>query len=112
MKRRNIEQSRSIKTLKNYKRQGKKSVLWTLKEDTLEYCLDHYQVVPELYKITTRKFKNEAVYKNTPILKTVHYAKISGKDTLIRKNLTKKEKSILESWGIKVTEYKYRIYLN
>ncbi len=99
------------KQLREKKKNRVKVLEWKLTEEQKEYIENvlHLKVEPYLYRIRTRTFKNISKL-NYSILKDIHYMKKRGKDFEVRR-LSKKDKEILDEYGISYDPVRYKIYL-
>lgn len=68
-----------------------------------------YEMVPVLYTVRTKRFKNLFNIKNN-MLKEIHYACKNGKKTISLK-LTKEDMKILEEYSVKFYPSKFKILL-
>lgn len=95
------------------KRQGKKKVEWNLtvtERKFVEELLGEENVVPLIYQIRTKSFKNLYNEKSL-IIREIHFANKAGKKTIGR-SLRKQEMEELDKQGIKYRPIKFIIYFN
>lgn len=110
MKNKNFQQSRTHKTLEQFKRNGKKAVVWKLTPEMASFLERFYGVYPYLYTIKTRCFSNVRLLNNS-LLKEIHYSKKKGKDFLTLP-LNKQELITLDAYNVSYRLLKYKIELN
>lgn len=110
MKNKNFQYAKLRRQLKHYKEEGKKVLEWKLTYKQIKIIEDlGYKIEPYLYVITTREFFK--IYSiNNYLIKEIHYKSKEKKHTYIRK-LNKKERSTLDSFGIRYRPTVYKIYL-
>ena len=109
MKTKQNELSALKKKLRLHKANGEKSVCWFLTKEQQKYLIQlGYELVPECYKICTRRFFQ---VKSLPsILKDIHYSKINNEKYITRK-LKKGEKKLLEKYNVIYYPIKFYIVL-
>ena len=110
MKDKQLELSRSKKTLDMMKRNGKRIVVWSLKPNQVDFLSRFYCVSPFLYTLKTKQFSNIRNIKNK-LLKDLHYEYKRGRKFITRP-LTEEDKELLKLNGVSFRIVKYRIVLN
>jgi len=110
MKKRAYESSKLKYQLLNKKRNGVKEVIWKLSPSQVEFIQRKFgfYIEPYLYEVKTRTFCN--IKNLDTLLKDLHYKSKQGKKFTVIK-LTRHQKDVLDTLGIKYKPYKYRIKL-
>lgn len=110
MKNKDFKYAKLREQLRRYKANGTKVLEWRLTYQEIKVIEDiGYRTEPYLYLITTREFFKIGKIKNS-LIKEIHFKSKEKKHTYIRR-LNKKEKSTLDSFGIRYRPIVYKIYL-
>ena len=110
MRTRDYRVSKTMKTLKELKHNGKKFVIWSLPNKEVKAQVEkRYNTIPWIFELKTRTFSRVAT--KPTLIKDVHYAKKRGKDRMSL-HLENSEISVLQEYGIQYREAKYMIVLN
>ena len=110
MRTRDYRVSKTMKTLKELKHNGKKFVIWSLPNKEVKAQVEkRYNTIPQILDLKTRTFSRVAT--KPTLIKDVHYAKKRGKDRMSL-HLENSEISVLQEYGVQYREAKYMIVLN
>ena len=102
--------SRTKYKLKELKHNRVKSVVWRLTGQQKEFIEGlGYKVVPCLYEVKTKTFRNIANIKNSK-LKELHYSCKRGKQSIVMQ-LYKEDMRIFEEYGVKFRPIKFKIII-
>ncbi len=99
--------------IENLKKRKVKKKVWSLtatEKEFVEELLGKENVVPFIYQITTKSFKNLYNIKSS-LIREIHFANKAGKK-VIGRSLKKQEMEELEKNRIKYRPIKFIIYLN
>ena len=100
-----------IEQLHQEQAKGKEFVVWEVNQIQAEQIKKEFRTEDEIIYIHTRLFTSEEQNKY-PLLRQLHQAKKRDfKDYVSRKRLSKKEKKLLDEFGISYCVRKLRIYL-
>ena len=110
MKNKDYRKNKLKNQLRELKCKGKKSVVWKLSREQVEFVQQFYRVEPELYRIHTRYFSKE-ICEIYSILKHLNNEKKFKNHTYFVTKLNKKEIDILKEFKIAYTVMKHRIFL-
>ena len=110
MKNKNYRESKLKYQLKELRTKGKKSVVWKLSSDQVEYLKQFYRIEPELYKIRTRYF-SKALCSSYPILKHLNNEKLYNNHSYMISKLKKGDLAILDEFDVHYSVLKYRVKL-
>ena len=95
--------------LNQMKKDGKKSVVWKLSKEQLDFLGKYFRIEPYLYVIRTKKFcRIHDVHDS--LLKDIHYAHKNGKKEKVMK-LNSKQKAMLKEYDVRFRPCKYLIVL-
>lgn len=110
MKDRDYRLCQTKNKLKQLKERRVKSVIWRLSRQQKEYIQGlGYDVIPYLYEIQTKTFKNLSCIKNNK-LKDIHYSNKKGKRTIVLK-LNKKDMKDFDEYAVRFRPIKFKIVL-
>lgn len=110
MKNKDFQYVKLREQLRRYKTNGTKVLEWRLTYQEIKIIEDiGYRIEPYLYLITTREFFKIGKINNS-LIKEIHLKSKEKKHTYIRK-LNKKEKSTLDSFGVRYRPIVYKIHL-
>ena len=110
MKNKDYRYSKLKHQLRELQHNGKKSVVWKLSGEQVNFVKKFYRVEPELYRIRTRYFSKE-ICEMYSILKHLNNEKKFKNHTYFVTKLNKKEIEILKEFKIAYTVMKHRIFL-
>lgn len=110
MKNKDYRKSKLKNQLRELKCKGKKSVVWKLSREQVEFVQQFYRVEPELYQIHTRLF-SKTMRDRFPILKHLNNEKLYNNHSYIVSKLKKGDLAILDEFDIRYSIVKYRIHL-
>lgn len=106
-----ISEPSVVELLNQERAKGKKVVVWEVNKAKAEQIKENFRTEDEIIYVHTRVFTREEQSKY-PLLKQLHRAKKREfKDYIPLKRPTKKEKKILEEFGISYCVRKLRIFL-
>lgn len=110
MKNKEYQLSQTKHKLKQLKERRVKFIIWRLSVEQKEYIERlGYKVVPYLYEVKTRTFKNIFDIHNQ-VLREMHYSNKKGKKTMVLR-LKKEDMKALEEYNIKFHPIKFKIFL-
>lgn len=110
MKNRDYRLCETKHKLRQLKERRVKSVIWKLSRQQREYIEGlGYEVIPYLYEIHTKTFKNLSSVKEHK-LREVHYSNKAGKKTIVMQ-LSKNEMRTFEEYGIRFRPIKFKILI-
>lgn len=96
--------------LRNLKERRVKCVIWRLTRQQKEYIQGlGYEVIPYLYEVQTKSFKNISCIKNSK-LKELHYSFKKGKKAIVMK-LNKQDINTFGEYSVKFRPIKFKIEL-
>lgn len=110
MKNKEYRNSKLKHQLRDLKNKGKKSVVWKLSGEQVEYVNQFYRIEPELYRIRTKLFSKE-LCNRYPILKYLRNEKVFKNHDYLVTRLKKADKSVLDEFEVHYSVIKYRIHL-
>lgn len=110
MKDRDYRLCKTKHKLRQLKERRVKSVIWKLTKQQREDIEGlGYEVIPFLYEVHTKAFKNLSSVKEHK-LREIHYSNKAGKKTIVMQ-LNKKEMKIFEEYGVRFRPIKFKIIL-
>lgn len=112
MKSHDLENSKIKKQLLAKRSKGESFVIWNLTPQQVEFVQNlGFEIIPYIFRISTKKILFKDVRNKSAILKEIHYASRDKKSRIFRK-LNHSDRRLLKEYGVYYTPFKYKVILN